>query len=936
MSIINTIGLKAKLSIEMTNSPDSCFPVRIIHNFTSHNYFSLTQILAPMRTPVSTRLLSGLLISFFSLQSLVAQSDTVTSSGDTIVNDYPVFNDETFNKGLINDPLALVRGRVPGLLLYRNGDDPNQNLDAMIGGPASFGTGFLPLVIIDGHPAIDFSSLDPNDIASITVLRTVAAAAKYGGRGTGGAIEILTKQASLDGWHAGYQGFLSSSSLDRRLPIATTEEFIGFRPGLDLGDETDWMNEITRTASSQVHNLSLSAKFGQTSLRASANYRDIEGIGITSGFTQWNGRLAVTQKAFKEKLTLGLNLATNNRDSEFGFVEAFRYARTFNPTAAVRLSPSDPNFETFGGYNQRINFDYYNPVAMLEQNTNLREQSTWLAGINANYEIIDGLTASVLFSRQVQETDGGQVYAKDSYWIGRSENGFVNRVEGRDENEVFEAALQFEKEIGKLDLSVRGGYAFQNFLIENIFTSGGDFTADEFTYQDVDQANDFVRGFGRRDSSIVGQRLTSGFVSGQFEFDGTYGLVTNLRYDVYKGLEEVYPNGFFPGVEGYIHLGNLLDLEFVSLAKIYAGVGETGAVTGIMLPSSVPVGSASENLSWERRRGMDLGINLELFDGKVFAQVEYYLHQTRDPIFYVAVPVPPNPSPFIVANIDDITIRNSGLNIVVGGEIEKGKFSWTPTLNLSIYTSGFDSTAIDNPAFRFFGSSQAFDFSSSPGDPGLTFDPSTVILRNGPFGNFWGLTYAGVSADGNYLFEDLDNDGIAGIDPNGNIDLDDESIIGEAIPDFSFGFYNRLSFANVELSFLLRGDVGHEMVNHYRIFYESLGSRPVDNLIITDYFDPELFATPIFNNNHVEDASYIALDFVSLGYTFTARKHKNRKLQIYLTGQNLLMVTEYSGIDPSFRWVESQTGSSFVSPGLDRRNNYPAAKTIGGGVKLSF
>lgn len=894
-----------------------------------------------MKTPLSPRLLSGLLISFFCLQNLIAQSDAVRTSGDTVVDtllssNFTKVDEHLFNEGLINDPLALVRGRIPGLLLYRNGDDPNQNLEAMMGGPASFGTGFLPLVIIDGHPAIDFSSLDPNDIASVTVLRTVAAAAKYGGRGTGGAIEILTKQASLDGWHADYQGFISSSSLDRRLPVATAEEFTEFRPGLDLGDETDWMNEITRTASSQVHNLSLSAKFGQTALRASVNYRDIEGIGITSGFTQWNGRLAVTQKALKEKLTLRLNVAANNRDSEFGFVEAFRYARTFNPTAAVRLSPSDPIFENFGGYNQRINFDYFNPVAMLEQNTNLREQSTWLAGINANYEIIDGLTASVLFSRQVEESDGGQVYAKDSYWIGSSQNGFVNRVEGRDENEVFEAALQFEKELGKLDLSVRGGYAFQNFLINNIFTSAGDFTADEFTYQDVDQANDFVRGFGRKDSSMLGQRLTSGFVSGQFEFDDSYGLVTSLRYDVYKGLEEVYPNGFFPGVEGYIHLGNLLDLGFVSLAKIYAGVGETGAVTGITLPSSVPVGSASENLRWERRRGMDLGINLELFEGKVFAQVEYYLHQTRDPITFVSVPVPPNPTPFIVANIDDVTIRNSGLNIMLGGKIEQGKFSWIPTVNLSIYDSGFDTTTIDDPAFRFFGSSQTLDFSSSPGEPGLTFDPSAVLLRNGPFGNFWGLTYAGVSADGNYLFEDLDNDGIAGIGPNGNIDLDDESIIGQAIPDFSFGFYNRLSFANVELTFLLRGDVGHEMVNHYRIFHESLGSRQVDNLVITDYFDPALSATPVFHSDQVEDASYIALDFVSLAYTFTSSAHQNRKLQIYLTGQNLLLFTEYSGTDPSFRWVESRTGSSFLSPGLDRRNNYPAAKTIGGGVKLSF
>ncbi|MGB3584956.1 MAG: SusC/RagA family TonB-linked outer membrane protein, partial [Tunicatimonas sp.] len=336
---------------------------------------------------------------------------------------------EEFNKGNINDANQLLQGKVAGLIVSRPGANPNQGFNVRLRGMSTLGENSDPLVIIDGVLGADLNSVDPNDIETIDILKDASAAAIYGSRGASGVILVTTKTGKAGRMVVDYSGYATLENTARTVQVMDAQEFRELGIGTDLGTETNWFDELTRNAVSHVHNVGLSGGTEQTTYRASINYRDIQGVARATGFDQLNARLNLTQRALDDRLRLTLNLSATTRDSDGTYGDdspldvAFRYATISNPTQPIRSN--DPAFATFGGYYQQLLFDYFNPVAIIEQ-TDLSSQNNNINyNLQAEYEPIDGLRFLARYSQQRDNLAGGFYYSKFAFFQGRDRNGLA-------------------------------------------------------------------------------------------------------------------------------------------------------------------------------------------------------------------------------------------------------------------------------------------------------------------------------------------------------------------------------------------------------------------------------------------------------------------------------------------------------------------------------
>src|SRR5450432_1138702 len=246
---------------------------------------------------------------------------------------------EQFNKGNINDVAQLLQGKVAGLSISRPGGNPNGGFEIRLRGLSTIGSGTSPLIVIDGQIGADLNSIDPNDIKSIDVLKDGSSAAIYGTRGSAGVIIVTTKTGVRNSSQLSYNASVSVENATRLTKHMSSDEYRALiktlGAGTDYGANTDWYKEITRPAISHQHNLSFSGGSEHTTYNVSLNYRNAEGIAITTGFQQLNGRVSLTHKALNDKLVFNVEVSTTRKNAQLGFANAFEYAVIYNPTSPV-------------------------------------------------------------------------------------------------------------------------------------------------------------------------------------------------------------------------------------------------------------------------------------------------------------------------------------------------------------------------------------------------------------------------------------------------------------------------------------------------------------------------------------------------------------------------------------------------------------------------
>lgn len=850
---------------------------------------------------------------------------------------------ESFNRGNVNDPALLLQGKVPGLSIYNRGGDPNTNATIRLRGLSTVGANTEPLVIIDGVLGASLANVDPNDIESVNVLKDGSAAAIYGSRGSSGVILVTTKRGAKrgGGMSVEYNGFVAAATPFRQQPALSASEYLA-AGGNNLQSVTDWQDEVTRTGMSNVHNLAVSGGNQNTSFRMSTNFRNVQGILEKSGFDQVNTRANLLHSALNDRLKIDLNMSITNRNSNFSFNEALRYAVLFNPTAPIRFSNGD--------FYQAILFDNFNPVAILEQNVNKGNRRNINYNAKIDYSITNNLTATVNYGQQFENVLNGEYYSRNSLFRGLNRGGLARRYTSSTNFTLFETYATYAKEFGKVDLSVTGGYSFQEDEFQDVFIEMGDFPSDALGFNALELSGDRLKGIPSllniSSNTSPRNQIVAQFARLNLTIDKGIFLNASVRREGSTRLGEENRFGVFPAFGAGVDILKYASIGSMNAFKFRAGYGVTGSLPrfpGLAQDrfeynfqnggnvQQVQIGNP--DLRWEQKEEINLGLDFG-FNQRLTGSLDVYTRNVSDFIQATRVQIGQQPANTQYQNSGSLRTRGLELALNYTG-VKIGQVIWNPGIVASTYRTTLTEFVVDEAMRSELG---------APGQNG-TFMIRTKVGEE--VGQIWGPVFGGVEGNGAPRFVDVNGDGSVvsnpgqALAPNG-----DFKVLGRGFPTLELGWTNEFRFKNWDLNAFFRGAFGHSLVNNFRAFYEPIDPGAINsyNRVVTDKAVSGLTVAQ-FSSLYVERADFLKLDNITLGYNFKTGGKTLRSARLFFTVQNAFILTNYTGIDPEpvlqdfggadnggFQGIEPDV----LAPGIDRRNSYFNSRTFTFGVNIGL
>jgi iron complex outermembrane receptor protein len=870
--------------------------------------------------------------------------------------------EEDFNQGVVNDAPSLLQGKVAGLSVYNKGGNPNAAPIIRLRGISTIGGNTEPLVIIDGVQGQSLSIVDPADIQNITVLKDGSAAAIYGTRASSGVILVTTKSGrSHQPFGVTYDAKFAASETANTIDILSRDGFLA-AGGTDLGSDTDWIDAVTQTGFSQIHNIAASGGGDNADYRVSFNYREAEGILINSGFEQYNVRTKVTGKLMDDKLRITVNAALTNRDSDFGFNEALRYAIVYNPTAPIfgEDAPFAFNSAQFGGYFETLGlFDSFNPVSIAEQNKNYGSTNTLNYSLDFKYTISDELAAYVNFGEQDIKFSSRQYYPTTAFFRGNAVSPFrkgrADFYSNQSKVKSFESYASFNKVFSdNFSLKFDAGYSFQESDFNEYYLQIGDFPPGvDFDFsdaievsQDLLEAGRIIANSGRNDDD----RIVAFFARANATIDEGIYLNASIRREGSSRFGEDEQWGTFPSFAIGADLANYLQMEDVDLFKVRLGYGVTGAIPpGVGLSqttfnvangangfgsSATGLGTrkANPDLKWEEKRELNLGF--EFAKGRFDGTLDIYQRDIVDFITSVNIDASENDG-FTSQFQNGGELKTNGAELSLNyNVIANEDLSWRTGLILSTYKTTLEKNTGGDRTIANLGA------------PGQN-DTRVILVSEGEeVGQIWGPVFSGdVDANGTPILVDINGDGELVTDQGSALAQNaDFRRLGNGLPDLELGWSNQLTFGDWDVNAFFRGAFGHSLVNTFRAFYEPrIGSQSSYNFMGGDLARNDI-KTAQFSSYYVEKADFLRLDNLTIGYNWEFNNSYIKGARISLSGQNLFTITDYSGTDPEPSLVDfgdadnggSPSNTQVLAPGLDRRYNYFTSTTFTLGVSINF
>lgn len=865
---------------------------------------------------------------------------------------------EKFNQGPISDPVQLLQGKVSGLQVYNRGGDPNRSSTIRLRGISTVGANVEPLVVIDGIIGASLQNVDPNDIEKMDVLKDGSAAAIYGSRGSSGVIIITTKKGSKKSGaiNLSYNGQLGASSRMRSIEIMDAAEFKA-AGGTDLGRSTDWISEVTRTAVSQVHGLSADGGFGNTSFRVSANLRNTEGILKTSGFDQFNARLNFNTKALNDKLNIDFSTSVTTRDQNFAFQEALRYAILYNPTAPVlgKDSPFPFNSDQFGSYFESLGlFDAFNPVSIINQNKNIGKRTEFNYGANLGYNLLDNLTLNLRIAQQDNTSGTRQYYPTTSHFRGNATSPLrKGRAELYNDNnkfKLYETYATHLSEFGQSNLSLTAGYSYQQSNFQSNYMQLGDFPNNDLDFINRIETSQDLQNAGfisvNSDAS-PDEKIIAMFARANFTLNDAIFVNASIRREGSTKLGEGNKWGVFPSFGVGVDINKYAKISALDVLKVRLGYGVTGslpiqnglskAIRNVVNGADGSVTTtlaraANPDLKWEEKGETNLGV--EVASGRFNATLELFNRDIKD---------------FILERVVDVAVFGVNRRVENAGKLNtKGvelalNYDVAKRSNLS-YTTGLVLSTYKTVLKEFILEQEVRGNLGAPGQNGTNM----IRVKVGEeIGQIWGPVFDGVTDKGDAKFKDLNGDGkiVSGADKALEKDADFQ-VLGNGIPDFELGWTNNLNISGWNINAFFRGAFGHSLVNTWRAFYEPrLSTQTSYNFVNTSLAVPGL-TTARYSSLYVEKADFFKLDNLTISRQIPLNSKAIRNLNVSLTGQNLFVLSKYTGADPEPALVyygntdnggvENVTNPDVLAPGIDSRNNYFSARTFTLGINFNF
>ncbi len=863
-------------------------------------------------------------------------------------------NSKDFNQGPQLSPQQLIQGKMAGVNIEQNSGKPGGSSTVRIRGGTSITASNEPLYVIDGvpistssisrqpnlnsgdvsyldqEPVNPLNTLNPADIENITVLKDASATAIYGSRGANGVIVITTKSGTAGAVRTNYTSRFGIANVTKKLDMLTADEYRQAVKNLglslvDSGANTNWQDHVFRTAVSQDHNLSMSGGSENTQYRASVGYSIQQGVVIASQQNIGTARLNVRHKALDGKLDFDFRVTGSQINSKTAPI-----SNTVGGESGTNMlydsyvfNPTFPVYTRAGNFSQYSQFTV-NPVSYAKQIEDQAVTKRFLGNLSTTYHIIDPLSVNVNIGYTYQDINRNNYIYKASP-LGGGYGGLANITYTGDWNKLMETTLRFQKEYGKHSFNAIAGYSYQYFIDQGNRAQASGFISDAFKWNSFQAAKTISNVSTYKESNT----LISYYGRLNYSFADRYLLTATLRRDGSSRFGAghkwgTFPSGsfawrlsnerFFPknqtltdlklrasyGVTGNQEIGNLNSLT--TLAASTTGYIVGGTRLTVVLPAQL----ANPDLRWEQTAQVDVGTDFELFNGRITGTLDYYKKKTTDLLLLFALP-----SPSVVAtqlaNVG--SVQNQGVELTLGSRLVQSRnFSWRINTN---FTSNRNKVlSLSNGTF----STNRIETSPVQGS-GLSGVNAQIIVPGRSLGTFYGLNYRGMKS------------GVEQFDSA-------RTIIGNAQPKLIFGVSNSFSYKKFDAQINVRGLVGNDVLNLTALNLSYLSNLPGKNVLASalttgmDRLQPKKYSS-----RWIEDGTFVRLDNLTVGYTLNAKAKIIGNVRFYITGQNLLVITKYTGQDPE---VNSNTNGSGNAPIGTDYLGYPKSRAFMAGASFSF
>jgi len=867
-------------------------------------------------------------------------------------------SEKDFNKGVAAAPDKLIQGKSAGVMVMSNTGQPGGATTVRIRGTSSIRSGNSPLFVVDGIPLSgtaarpgtsggDYGSdggnplnyLNPADIASIDILKDASATAIYGSRGANGVVLITTKRGQTGAARMNVQASTGVSSLAKKLEVLSPDEFrralpfFGQTMDSDYGGNVDAFDAITRTSATQNYSVDVSGGNEGGTYRMSAGYLDQQGIILNSGMKKLTANLSGSF-TFLESKRLGLDLGVlaTHTDEQIAPVSdrvgaqgnAISQALQWNPTLALRQPDGSLTYQSVWSTNPLATLEAYKDNAMI---------NTVMANIAPSYRFTDDLTYRFMYSltHQAGRRTGRRIQGLLNEGQPNQGSAFIGN--NNEMNHQLAHTLSFDRQVSAaLHLNALLGYEYLSYdtrwnsMLGNGFSPVGGL--DYYDYIGYSIANTRDVSSGRSPTN----ELQSYFARAGLNFRDKYLLTGTIRRDGSTKFGENNRYAIFPSLALAWNLHSesfLANSTLFSNLKLRAGWGKTGNsefpsgasrdnyVFGMQSISQANYGNP--NLKWESSATLNLGVDFGLFGNRLSGSVEYFDKKTTDALFEQTL-AQPAPSGRMWVNLEG-EIRNRGVEVALRGDVlQKEDWHWDLGLNATFLENSVSGLA----GFYDTGFLQGQGFSNVRSQRMVNGQPLNVWY----IGKFEGID----PATGLSLYRALD----------GRVGIDVESAankyyMGSPNPKYLLGFSTNVGYKRLTATLNMNGAMGHYLFNNTNTSVLGVSNLPGRN-IAKAFFDPSAPAESIGNSaaasdRYLEKGDYLKLSNLTLSYNLGTLARTFSNFNISLTGQNLLVLTGYTGFDP-----EVNTDGSFEgipSLGLEYIP-YPQARTFLLGVNFSL
>jgi len=852
---------------------------------------------------------------------------------------------DQFFKGSMNNPMEMLTGKVAGLNVQNTAAaNPNSSSDLQVRGATSLSASNSPLIVIDGVPGGDIRNIAAQDIESMTVLKDAASAAIYGTRGANGVILITTRKGSQDEVgtsHITYDSWFGVNIAKPHADILSPDEFRRSMRGTDYGYNTDWYSLLMRDFSYDLNQyIGIDGSTKNGSYNASANYKKATGLDIRAGREEFGGRIAVEQKAIKNRLQLNMSLNARRVNEEWGNDGMFDTALTMNPTMPV--------FNPDGSYYQPTSpTGVKNPVSELTVNDNNGQRLYLLGTAEAKVNIlktdVHNLSTSVSYSLNYNDLKSNYYTpstSSESYWGGYK--GRANIQYQKWYTNHLEWLANYSMYLKDHSLQFVGGYTYEESWWESVEAGNSNFAFDNMSFNSIGSGTYLKDGKATMSSGKSLSKLIGVFGRVNYNWKDLIIASASLRYEGSTKFGADHKWGYFPAASLAWEIAKMPFMahhkDIVQSLKPRISYGVTGRsdfdaykslstyssngtyfMDGDWVTGFAPSVNANPNLGWEKLVAVNVGADFSLLKGRLRGSFDWYRRQSKDLLYNYTAPQPPFVWSSILVNVG--TTTNSGVEVSLEGDIIAHKnFGWTMSGNWSYGQTKL--TKLSNSVYH----ASYVDLYQKPGVG--TSEYFFRIQEGSKVGQFYGYKFAGVSGSGDMMVYDKEGKEV----PAASAVPEDKEYIGNGTPQHFVSWSNTFRYKNFDLNLFFHGAFGYEIFN-MRKYGMGLKGCGTDNVLRSAYLEDKDLITGggVISSYFLESGNYFKLENVTLGYNFTPKNTDIlSSLRVYLSAKNLFTLTGYSGNDPSI------VGVNGLTPSVDVTSAYPLATQVTLGVTLRF